>query len=77
MTALELADYVEGAHPFSMSIEVAAMLRRQHEAIKVLREALQNTKQSLIGNTTFTYSPYADEVIAAADQALKDTEEFK
>lgn len=50
------------------------LLRRQHEAIKVLREALENTKQSLIGNTTFTYSPNADEVIAAAEQALKDTE---
>lgn len=41
MTALELAGYVEGAHPFSMSIEVADMLRAQYALIEDLQKALR------------------------------------
>lgn len=64
MTALELADYFENDADGSVSdSNVAYMLRRQHEAIQKLREALAN----------HFYSPcYA--ASKAAKQALADTE---
>ena len=39
MNALELIDTIRDDKPFSCD-EVTAMLRKQHEAIRVLREAL-------------------------------------
>lgn len=75
MTAIDLAEYLteysvikEG--PFSQIIgtKAAAMLRKQHEAIKVLRGTLQDMRdyQMLVGD----YRLRAAEV-------LKETEEFK
>mgnify|MGYP001809758647 CR=1 FL=1 len=43
MNALELADCIEDYG--SISTEAAAMLRRQHEAIKVLRDAITKSQE--------------------------------
>jgi hypothetical protein len=53
MNALELADQLtaewngEGFQP-NTSREAAAMLRRQYEYVKTLREALEDTTQTLV-----------------------------
>lgn len=76
MNALELAYQIEAgaafpAYPPMPLVDAAAMLRRQHEAIKQLREALSATSVALrIGHNTLVASEQAQ-------QALKDTEEFK
>ena len=64
MTAIELANkyYTTGV---MSAVEAAAMLRRQHDAIVKLREALAN----------HFYSPSYD-ASQAVKQALKDTEEI-
>jgi hypothetical protein len=43
MNALELADFYE-----PQSSQVAAMLRAQHAAIRQLREAMEDTAQTLV-----------------------------
>ena len=75
MNALELADYMENTERWNVSgvqmQSCAEMLRRQHEAIKQLREALSATSVALrIGHNTLV-------ALDQADQALKDTEEYK
>lgn len=89
MNALELADQIEAgaafpAYPPMPRVDAAAMLRRQHEAIVKLREALAETAQTLVwmqwGDCRkFTQRPLltVHEAVSATEQALKDTEEFK
>lgn len=62
MNATELADFYE-----PQSYAVAEMLRKQAEAINMLREALKNTLE------------HCDlhQGTSCAEQALKYTEEFK
>lgn len=87
MNALELADAVEPLVLTSfhethyIGRKAAAMLRRQHEAIKQLREALADTAQTLVwmqwGDCRkFTQRPLltVHDAVAATEQALKDTE---
>jgi hypothetical protein len=45
MTAIELAADIESVGAYS---DVAAMLRAQHAAIRTLREALEDTAQTLV-----------------------------
>ena len=67
-------------------ISAAALLRRQHETIKQLREALIDCKYGLEGariwgGMEWTYNPlHAYKYLPLrdrAEQALKDTEEFQ
>lgn len=79
MNALELADFYE-----PQSSQVAAMLRRQHEEIKQLREALEDTAQTLVwmqwGDCRkFTQRKLlaVHEAVEKTQQALADTEDMK
>lgn len=84
--ALRLADVLIGSPQFSGTPiwQAADMLRRQHEAIKKLREALNDTAQNLVWmqwgdcRKFQTKGPMitVHEAVAIAEQALKDTEEF-
>lgn len=68
MTALELADYMENTERWNVAgvqmQNCAEMLRRQHEAIVKLRDALNRVIYH--GDTLNAWK--------AAEQALKDTE---
>ena len=69
--ALRLADVLIGSPQFSGTPiwQAADMLRRQHEAIKVLREALDEINKHADG--------VDDQWCGAiAEQALKDTEDL-
>ena len=69
MNAIELAEYLEKDESLTLTCDkAAAMLRKQAEAIKVLRGTLQDMRdyQMLVGD----YRLRAAEV-------LKETEEFK
>lgn len=66
MNAERLAEYLEQGHS-AFNGSAAAMLRRQHEVIKVLREALRGVEWS-------NDSKWQTD---RAKQALKDTEEFQ
>ena len=69
MNALELIKYLESdASLTNACAEAAEMLRRQHEAIKQLRTALDHAKD---------YSPIGGEAFEAAKKALADTEEMQ
>lgn len=61
MTALELADFYE-----SQSSQVAAMLRKQAEAIKTLRDALEELREN-----------FSEASVRNAQAALEVTEELK
>ena len=63
--ALELAADLESVGVYT---EAAALLRRQHEAIKQLMEALDHAKD---------YAPIGGDAFERAKQALADTEDFK
>jgi len=65
--ALRLADVLIGSPQFTGTPiwQAADMLRRQHEAIKVLRGALDHTKD---------YAPIDSYVVVMAQQALKETD---
>lgn len=66
-TAIELADWADDLFSSDgQPKEVAEMLRKQHEAIVKLREALAN----------HFYSPSYD-TSQAVKQVLKDTKEFQ
>lgn len=65
MNALELAADLESVGVYT---DAAAMLRRQHEAIQKLREALR----SCVGVIPVMYCAHRD-----AQKALKDTEDLK
>ena len=71
MNALELADFMQSKYdlfPNSEQMQVAALLRRQHEAIKQLRGALTNIERRS------SLDSYAN---VLAKKALADTEEFQ
>ena len=88
MNALELASMIDlesASIPFDVD-DVSSMLRRQHEAIVKLREALVDCKYGLEsariwGGMEWTYNPlHAFKYLPLrdrAEQALKDTEEFQ
>lgn len=74
-----------GQSTYAMCEQAAALLRRQHEAIVKLREALVDCKYGLEGariwgGMEWTYNPlHAYKYLPLrdrAEQALKDTEEF-
>lgn len=67
MNAIELANkyYTTGV---MSAVEAAAMLRRQHEAIVKLREALQKIMETYPMDYEYQREP---------EQALKDTEDLK
>lgn len=76
MNALELADFYE-----PQSSQVAAMLRKQHEAIRMLRDALEDTAQTLVwmqwGDCRkFTHRKLLNvqEAVEKTQKTLKDTE---
>lgn len=80
MNALELADQLDRVG----KCDAAEMLRRQHEAIVKLREALADTAQSIAWSQFgecrgFTESMPLPTITAPekAKQALTDTEEYK
>lgn len=67
MNALEMAQWIEDDNTCDGDEKIVAMLRRQHEAIKQLREALDHAKD---------YAPIDGYAFEAAVKALKDTEEI-
>ena len=68
MNALELADQIEDA--LGAGTDASSMLRRQHEAIKQLRDAL-----ALISETNAIDAMLDPQrAVRVAKQALKDTE---
>lgn len=69
MTALELADDLAGSL-YSTHRNAADMLRRQHEAIKQLRETLET-----ISNYVGKSNP-PSRIWVRAEKALKDTEDL-
>lgn len=64
MNALEMAPVIEADCPFDLS-EAAVLLRRQHEALVKLREALKEIQGYVLEHG-------AEYVVA--EKALKDTE---
>ncbi len=66
MTALELAEWIERDGTGCPNVDAASMLRRQHEAIQKLREALYDIA------AFYSNSWAADR----ANRALKDTEDL-
>ena len=81
MNALECADWLEAVSTGLSANECAAMLRKQAEAIKVLREALTELSWYAGQMEMLVYCQDEQgidhEIQAKAKQALKDTEEFK
>lgn len=87
MNALTLAEYLgRHIHIAAMHDQCANKLRRQHEAIVKLREALGECKYGLEGariwgGMEWTYNPlHAYKYLPlrdSAEQALKDTEDLK
>ena len=91
MNALELADYLENTERWNVSgvqmQDCAEMLRRQHEAIKQLRECLRDclddSRQAVFDHEV-NYGEYfrpqrlaaVRKTVADAEQALADTEEI-
>ena len=70
MNALELAEECQDGYPLAPdAIAAAALLRRQHEAIVKLREALLVIQNKAGGTSTMAYR--------VAEKALADTEEIE
>ena len=68
MNALELAEECQDGYPLAPdAIAAAALLRRQHDAIRVLREALTELSGMYVVHHN---------AATRAKQALKDTEEI-
>ena len=79
MTALELADTLlskETRLTNDHLCEAVSTLRRQHEAIKQLREACQKVVVAFDALPRDNEARYSDLQINAARIALKDTEEL-
>ena len=85
MNALELAEECQDGYPLAPdAIAAAKMLRRQHEAIVKLREALADTAQSIAWREFGECRGFTESMplptptaVENAKQALKDTEEFQ
>ena len=82
MNAERLAALLEQHHT-TFNDSAAKMLRRQHEAIRVLRAALEASvaadDQAILDAETFCI-PFPEEMLSEyrkAKQALKNTEEMK
>ena len=82
MNALELSERLT-ARPDVYARAAAEILRRQHEAVQKLREALESMCEGdfqAIIDAEALGIPFPDEMLTEyrkAQQALKDTEEFK
>ena len=79
MNASQCADYLEVAIGGRITGECAALLRRQHEAIKVLREALEEAKAGLEWYQSMVpaYTDGSDdEAMERINAALANTEQF-
>lgn len=77
MNAIELAEECQDGYPLAPdAIAAAKMLRRQHEAIMKLREALERSVAyaEFLERTTYRH-PDASQI--KSKQALKDTEDLK